>query len=61
MISGRALGSLPIRRSMMAVLVLLFAGALWAQVTASITGMVKDSSGAVVPGATVTVKNLESG
>jgi carboxypeptidase family protein len=35
--------------------------ALWAQVTATVTGNVKDASGAVVPGATITVKNLESG
>jgi hypothetical protein len=39
----------------------LLAGTLWAQVTASITGTVRDASGAVVAGATVTVKHTESG
>ncbi len=43
------------------VLLVLFTGAAWGQVTASITGIVKDSSGAVIPGTTVSVKNLESG
>jgi hypothetical protein len=40
----------------------LLAGASWGQtLTASIKGSVKDPSGAVVAGATVTVKSLESG
>ena len=39
----------------------LLAGSVWAQVTASITGTVRDASGAVVSGTTVRVKNLESG
>ena len=39
----------------------LLAASVWAQVTASIVGKVKDASGAVVPGATVTAKHLESG
>src|SRR5689334_5817748 len=43
------------------VVALVFEGGLRAQVTASVTGTVRDSSGAVMPGATVTVKNLESG
>ena len=34
---------------------------LWAQVTASISGRVEDATGAGVGGATVTVKNLETG
>ncbi len=39
----------------------LSAGTVWAQVTASITGSVKDATGAIIPGATVTMKSLESG
>src|SRR5580704_11588909 len=34
---------------------------LWAQVTASISGKVEDATGSGVPGATVTVKSLETG
>jgi carboxypeptidase family protein len=37
------------------------AGTVWGQVTASIIGTVRDASGAVTPGATVTVKHTESG
>ena len=44
------------------VLVLSFvAGTVWGQVTASVTGTVRDTSGAVVPEASITVRNLESG
>src|SRR5260370_10270769 len=39
----------------------LLAGTAWGQVTASVTGTVKDASGAVVAGATVTVKHNENG
>src|SRR5262249_60631290 len=37
------------------------AGTIHAQVTASVSGRVEDSSGAAVPGASVTVSNLETG
>ena len=39
----------------------LLAGTAWGQVTASVTGTVKDASGAVVAGATVTLKHTETG
>src|SRR5262245_39035298 len=37
------------------------AGTIRAQVTASVSGKVEDSSGATVPGVTVTVTSLETG
>src|SRR5438034_11187623 len=37
------------------------AGTIRAQVTASVSGRVEDSSGAALPGATVTVTSLETG
>ncbi len=48
------------QRSVVALLaVFLLAGSLWAQQeTGRIVGTVKDQSGAIVPGATVTVKNV---
>src|SRR5579875_919072 len=42
-------------------LLLSFTAPAWAQVEASITGVIIDSSGAVIAGATVSVKNLENG
>ena len=39
----------------------LFPSITLGQVTASIEGRVQDTSGALIPGATVTVKNLETG
>jgi hypothetical protein len=44
-----------------ALIIALSAGTIWAQVTASITGTVRDSTGAVMAGAAVTVKHTESG
>ena len=51
------------KKQLLAIIValFLFAETAWGQVTASITGTVKDVTGAVVPGATVTVKHIESG
>ena len=49
-------------RLLVAVLALLAgSGAAWAQVSAAISGKVEDASGAAVSGATVTVKDVETG
>src|ERR1051326_3947261 len=37
------------------------AGSVWAQVTATVSGKVEDSTGAAIPGASVTVTSLETG
>src|SRR5437879_1451746 len=64
MLSGKVSGTLISAGKSFAVVVFaifLSTGTNWTQVTASLTGTVKDASGAVIPEATVTAKNLESG
>jgi hypothetical protein len=48
-------------RGLAVCMLFLFPAVALAQVNASVVGTVKDTSGAVVPGANVTVKNLETG
>jgi hypothetical protein len=43
------------------IILILAAGMVWAQATASIIGAVRDTSGANLPGASVTAKHLETG
>jgi len=43
------------------VLIVLNSSSAWAQFTSGIEGTVTDPTGAVVPGATVTIKNEETG
>src|SRR5206468_8445182 len=43
------------------VLMVLSSATAWAQFTSGIEGTVSDPTGAVVPGATVTIKNEETG
>lgn len=49
------------RISLLFLLLIAFSGGLFAQSTGTINGRVTDSSGAVVPGATVTVTNSATG
>src|SRR5918996_6043836 len=44
-----------------ALILLLTAGAAWAQGTAQLSGTVRDESGAVLPGVTVTVTQTDTG
>ena len=44
-----------------ALILLLTAGAAWAQATAQLSGTVRDESGAVLPGVTVTVTQTDTG
>lgn len=52
-----------LRKYLLAVVVLgtFIAGAAWAQVTASISGAVRDTSGAIVPDVSVTARHIETG
>ena len=43
------------------VAVALLAGPAWAQVTGSISGAVRDTSGAIVPDVSVTARHIETG
>jgi hypothetical protein len=46
---------------LVAVTSVLWTSLAWAQDTASLTGSIRDTSGAVIPGAQVTIKNVENG
>src|SRR5689334_21904097 len=64
MVSGKKSGVFTSEKSFFLAVVLVlsvFAGIVRGQVTASITGIVKDNSGAVIPGVAVSIKNLETG
>ena len=52
-----------IRKTLLSVLCMLCLGAglAWADITGSISGIVTDSSGSVIPGATVTATNTQTG
>ena len=62
--TGQECSTLPsraIRRASLALGMLAFAGAMWAQVAGSISGTVEDPAGKGVNGASVTVTNQETG
>ncbi len=64
MISGKLFSHCPrITRYIPAIVLAMFliAGTAKAQVTGSITGTVKDASGAIIPGAAVTAKHVDTG
>ncbi|HUV13210.1 MAG TPA: carboxypeptidase regulatory-like domain-containing protein, partial [Acidobacteriota bacterium] len=46
---------------LVSLLFILLTGAIWAQSTSSITGVIRDSSNAVIPGAEVVVSSLATG
>ncbi|HTS11211.1 MAG TPA: TonB-dependent receptor [Candidatus Limnocylindrales bacterium] len=51
-----------LRKSLLSLLfIFLAAGLAWASITGSISGIVSDPSGAVIPGATITVTNTQTG
>ncbi len=60
---GEAVGRVRLARliSLAALSLLLSAGGVFAQTTATITGTVSDASGSVIPGAQITITNLETG
>src|SRR4051812_8439834 len=43
------------------LLIVLISASAWGQTTATMTGTVKDTSGAVIPDSTITVKHVETG
>src|SRR5262245_10694881 len=49
------------RFSMAVALLLLCSVSIWAQSTGSISGVVTDDSGAVIPGATISATNTQTG
>ena len=49
------------RTVIMAILLLFSCGSLWAQTGGSISGTVKDPSGAVIPDTAVTARNADGG
>jgi hypothetical protein len=49
------------RGALILLLTLLTTGAAWAQATAELSGTVRDESGAVLPGVTVTVRQTDTG